>query len=83
MMQGDLLTMPLLTSELTCPSCRTRSTESMPVDACIYFFECTVCGAMLRPKPGDCCVFCSYGSVPCPPVQIARSGGAAGRNCCG
>jgi hypothetical protein len=24
---------------------------------------------MLRPEPGDCCVFCSYGSVPCPPVQ--------------
>ncbi|HEX3339553.1 MAG TPA: GDCCVxC domain-containing (seleno)protein [Pseudolabrys sp.] len=20
-------------------------------------------------KPGDCCVFCPYGSVPCPPVQ--------------
>ena len=19
--------------------------------------------------PGDCCVFCSYGSVPCPPIQ--------------
>jgi hypothetical protein len=23
----------------------------------------------LSPKAGDCCVFCSYGSVPCPPVQ--------------
>ncbi len=65
--------MPQLTSELTCPACRTRHTESMPVDACIHFFECTACGAMLRPKPGDCCVFCSYGSVPCPPVQIARA----------
>ncbi|MDP3857701.1 MAG: GDCCVxC domain-containing (seleno)protein [Stagnimonas sp.] len=30
------------------------------------------------PKPGDCCVYCSFGSVPCPPVQ---SGGRAG--CCG
>jgi hypothetical protein len=28
----------------------------------------------LRPKAGDCCVFCSYGSVPCPPIQAERSG---------
>jgi hypothetical protein len=26
----------------------------------------------LRPKAGDCCVFCSYGTVPCPPVQEVR-----------
>ena len=37
-------------------------------------------GAALRPKPGDCCVFCSYGSVPCPPVQMERSAGSPG--CC-
>jgi len=41
----------------------------MPTDACIYFHECARCGAMLRPKAGECCVFCSYGSVKCPPVQ--------------
>jgi len=23
-------------------------------------------------KPGDCCVFCSYGSVPCPPIQAGN-----------
>jgi hypothetical protein len=27
------------------------------------------CKTLLRPKPGDCCVFCSYGSVKCPPMQ--------------
>ena len=43
----------------------------MPSDACQYFYECTGCHTLLRPKPGDCCVFCSYGSVPCPPVQLA------------
>jgi hypothetical protein len=74
---------PLTKSELTCPSCHMRHTETMPVDACIYYFECTGCGAMLRPTPGDCCVFCSYGSVPCPPMQLARAQGAAGRSCCG
>lgn len=41
----------------------------MPTDACQYFYECTGCGTLLRPRPGDCCVFCSYGSVPCPPIQ--------------
>ncbi len=43
----------------------------MPVDACQYFYECTGCGTLLRPKPGDCCVFCSYGSVPCPAIQTS------------
>ena len=74
---------PLIRSELLCPFCSARHTEIMPVDACIYFFECTACGSMLRPKPGDCCVFCSYGSVPCPPVQLAHGECGAGRGCCG
>ncbi|EPX7158509.1 GDCCVxC domain-containing (seleno)protein [Pseudomonas aeruginosa] len=30
----------------------------------------------MRPNPGDCCVFCSFGSVPCPPIQQQRG-------CCG
>jgi hypothetical protein len=41
----------------------------MPTDACLYFYDCPGCGVLLQPKRGDCCVFCSYGSVPCPPVQ--------------
>jgi hypothetical protein len=41
----------------------------MPTDACLSFYECRNCKALLRRKPGDCCVFCSYGSVKCPPVQ--------------
>ena len=32
-------------------------------------YDCKGCGQRLKPKPGDCCVFCSYGSVPCPPIQ--------------
>ncbi|MGB5185335.1 MAG: GDCCVxC domain-containing (seleno)protein [Xanthobacteraceae bacterium] len=28
-------------------------------------------GVQLRPKPGDCCVFCPYGSVPCPSIQVS------------
>lgn len=62
----------VLTSTLKCPECGHVSVETMPTDACIYFHECAGCGVLLRPKTGDCCVFCSYGSVPCPPVQAAR-----------
>jgi hypothetical protein len=58
-----------LASTLTCPHCGTAKAEIMPTDACQYFYDCTGCGTLLKPQPGDCCVFCSYGSVPCPPIQ--------------
>lgn len=67
-----------LQSVLTCPHCGFQREETMPTDACIYFWDCPSCGRMLKPKPGDCCVYCSYGTIPCPPVQ--SSGGEA---CCG
>ena len=57
---------------ITCPECGFVKTETMPVDACQYFYECTHCRVLLRPKAGHCCVFCSFGSVPCPPVQEAK-----------
>lgn len=58
-----------LASILTCPQCGFQKEESMPEDACIYFYKCSQCHAQLKPKEDDCCVFCSYGSVPCPPKQ--------------
>jgi hypothetical protein len=59
-------------STLTCPACGGRATETMPIDACRVFYACPRCGAVLRPRAGDCCVFCSYGDVPCPPKQEER-----------
>jgi alkylmercury lyase len=59
----------IMESVITCPKCSVAKLETMPTDACQFFYECTGCGTLLRPKPGDCCVFCSYGSVPCPPIQ--------------
>ena len=70
----------IVESTLTCPACGHRATETMPTDACQFFYDCRGCGVRLKPKPGDCCVFCSYGSVPCPPIQGARATGAA--SCC-
>ena len=67
---------PVLRSEITCPECGAESVEEMPTDACQYFYDCRHCGALLKPKPGDCCVYCSYGTVPCPPLQMETG-------CCG
>ena len=64
-------------STITCPHCRHRATERMPTDACQFFYDCKGCGERLKPKTGDCCVFCSYGSVPCPSIQAAQTGEAA------
>ena len=58
-----------LTSTLQCPACAGTAEERMPTDACQFFYECRHCGTLLRPRGTDCCVFCSYGTVPCPPVQ--------------
>ena len=66
----------VLQSVLTCPSCGTARTQTMPTDACQFVYECPGCKTLLRPKRGDCCVFCSFGSVPCPPIQKQRE-------CCG
>jgi len=59
-------------SVLTCPHCGFATQESMPTDACLNFNECRQCKTLLRPKQGDCCVFCSFGSVKCPPKQLER-----------
>lgn len=61
----------VLESTITCPSCGHRTKETMPTNACLFFYHCTRCEARMKPKPGDCCVFCSYGSVACPPIQTS------------
>ena len=63
------MTAVILESTLTCPACGHVKTETMPTDACQWFYECEKCHTVLKPKPGDCCVFCSYATVPCPPIQ--------------
>ena len=67
-MAGDVI----LESALTCPQCGHVKEEAMATDACQWFYECENCKAVLRPKAGDCCVFCSYGTNKCPPMQAQR-----------
>lgn len=62
----------ILESTLTCPVCAHQQKETMPTDACRWFYECVACHTLLHPESGDCCVFCSYGDVPCPLIQIER-----------
>ena len=59
----------ILQSVITCPECAHQKEETMATDSCQYFYECENCETVLKPKAGDCCVFCSYGSVKCPPIQ--------------
>lgn len=58
-----------LRGNVTCPECGYRQEAEMPVNACQFFYRCVGCGTLLRPKEGECCVFCSYGDVPCPSRQ--------------
>ncbi|MGX1024233.1 GDCCVxC domain-containing (seleno)protein [Flavobacterium sp. CS20] len=62
-----------LTSTITCPKCGHQKEETMPENACEFFYKCENCNEILKPKENDCCVYCSYGSQPCPPVQKNQS----------
>ena len=51
---------------IRCPRCGNEASEVIPDDACVIVYECQSCNAVLRPKAGDCCVFCSYSQDRCP-----------------
>jgi hypothetical protein len=59
----------ILEATITCPFCGHHRSETMSTDSCLHFYECTACRELLKPMPGDCCVFCSYASAKCPPQQ--------------
>lgn len=62
-----------LTSIITCFSCGYKKIETISSNSCLFFYECENCKTVLKPKNGDCCVFCSYGTAKCPPMQINKS----------
>ena len=64
-----------LKSTITCPECGFSKLEEMPTNACQWFYECESCKALIKPLARDCCVYCSYGTVQCPPIQ-------EGKGCC-
>ncbi|HEX2787548.1 MAG TPA: GDCCVxC domain-containing (seleno)protein [Ignavibacteria bacterium] len=59
----------ILKSLITCPHCAYSKEEIMQQHSCLYFYVCEKCNTFVKPKEGDCCIFCSYGTVKCPPMQ--------------
>lgn len=59
-----------LQSTITCSNFGHKKKEIMPTDACQFFYECKSCKQVLKPKQDDCCVYCSYGAVKCPSMQL-------------
>ncbi|MEO8610113.1 MAG: GDCCVxC domain-containing (seleno)protein [Chloroflexota bacterium] len=70
----------ILQSVITCPNCGHSQSETMPTDNCQFLYRCTNCRTVLRPLVGDCCVFCSYGTVHCPSKQIEGTDASCGCN---
>jgi hypothetical protein len=67
----------ILESVVTCPHCGHKAAETMPTDVCRFFYHCKGCGERLKPKAGDCCVFCYPVSPACgigalTPESLAR-----------
>ncbi len=69
----DAMSTVVRESTLTCPVCGHMKCETMPTDACVWFYACERCKSVLTPNPGDCCVFCSYGTNRFPPMQQSGS----------
>ncbi len=61
--------MAKLIAFLYCPECGHATPERMPVDHSVIAHKCLFCGAVMRPSPGRCCVFCSHADLPCPLCQ--------------
>jgi hypothetical protein len=56
-------------AKITCPECGFQKVEAMPTNACQHLYLCEGCETVLKPREGDCCVFCSFADQVCPPRQ--------------
>jgi len=72
-----------LKTRLTCPECGHAHQVTMSETSCTIVHECESCQAVLKPREGDCCVYCSYGTVPCPSIQREWENGQLGMCCSG
>jgi len=55
---------------VTCPVCKTQVREHMVSETPKLIYHCPKCLTWLSPKKGDHCIYDSYGSVKCPPIQV-------------
>lgn len=63
-----------LISIITCPNCNHQKEEEMPLNSCLFTYECEQCKSFIRPKNTNECVFCSFGNISCPPMQENHMG---------
>jgi hypothetical protein len=57
---------------VTCPVCKTQVQEHMVSETLKLIYHCPVCLTWLSPKKGDHCIYDSYGSANCPPIQVKK-----------
>lgn len=62
-------TIDSVNATITCPTCGHQASETIPQDACLFFYKCLGCSTVMKPLEGDCCVFCSYSESDCPSRQ--------------
>lgn len=59
-------------STLRCPHCKANMHERMPTGHAVMVFHCLWCNRSVHCGPADHCVFCAFGSYPCPERQRVR-----------
>ncbi|WP_304608924.1 MULTISPECIES: GDCCVxC domain-containing (seleno)protein [unclassified Polynucleobacter] len=58
----------LVTSQhtiITCPNCYGQETLEISQGYSQHLYRCPSCSIILKPRSGDCCIFCSFGSQDC------------------
>ena len=63
----------IIDSVLTCPECGKTQQEDMPENTCQFSYRCNACKEVIKTNKGECCVYCCYGSNPCPQAQLIGS----------
>jgi hypothetical protein len=61
-------------SLITCPACSHTVSEKVSRETVKRVFHCPQCLKWLEPKPGDHCIYDSYGSFKCPSLQLKAKG---------
>ncbi|WP_286298636.1 GDCCVxC domain-containing (seleno)protein [Polynucleobacter sp. TUM22923] len=52
-------------SLITCPCCQETQMLEVQEGLSQQFYRCPSCATLLKTDSGDCCIFCSYGSLTC------------------
>lgn len=62
-------------STLVCPRCNHGERMMMAENSSLVVHVCQSCGLEMHRLPGNCCLFCTWGTVPCPTAQRAYNPG--------